>query len=330
MISLFRSSLGKLFSSTWFRLALSGLLLAVVFASIDLPSTFEALRSVRPDYFLAAIAISIFGRFYAALRWYVLLHGRSVEITYGRIVKLTFVSTFLGFLLPGTVGTEIARVYSLSRATSDLALSLSSVVVERALTSGALIIYALVALMLAPPGLPAAVAGFAWAAFAILVVGGIALMNRRARGIGDWILGPSWLSPVRLRLAKFYRALDAYKQQRRTIAWSLAAAAVSPLFRIVPFVLGVWALELEISIMHVLIFVPIIVFVAQLPISLGGLGVREVSFVTLLGSIGVQAEYAVALSLLIYFIAVVSNLPGAYFYTREGLSKRSDPNLSSG
>lgn len=316
------SRLRTLLSSTWFRFLLSASLLTAVLVQIDFAQTLQVLHDIRVDLALAVLAVGLAGRAYAALRWYLLLHGKNPEVTFWRTLKLTFVSTFAGFLLPGTVGVEATRIYGLSKTTSDVALALASVMVERVFAAAALIALALVALAMSPPGLPPELSQAAWFGIIVLAAGTAAIMTRRVRRLTVLVVSAARLSPVRDRLVRFYDCLDAYSKQPQLLIWSFVAAAISPTFRIVPVIIGAWALGIDISVTYIVIFVPIIVFAAQLPISIGGLGVREIGFVSLFGLVGVPAEIAVALSLLLYAAAVIGSLPGAWFYVREGMSPK--------
>ena len=77
-------------------------------------------------------------------------------------------------------------------------------------------------------------------------------------------------------------------------------------------VLAAWALGIDIALPHFLVFVPIILFVQLLPISVAGLGTREAAFVYFFGSVGVGAESAFALSLLFFAGTILSAVPGAF------------------
>ena len=73
------------------------------------------------------------------------------------------------------------------------------------------------------------------------------------------------------------------------------------------FVLG---LRIELPFSYFLVLFPIVYLVTVLPISLGGLGVRESILVYFLHQAGVTASDAVSLSFLIYFNRVFAALIG--------------------
>ncbi len=56
--------------------------------------------------------------------------------------------------------------------------------------------------------------------------------------------------------------------------------------------------------------IPIVFLAGALPVSVGGIGVRESALVGLLVAIGINTQLAIALSLLFLFVLLVSSLPG--------------------
>lgn len=302
------------------RVIISVSLLAAVFSQVDIVPGIELLRRARVEFIVLAILVGIGGRFFAAFRWHLLLRAMDRTVSYLTLVRLTFIGMFLSFMPAGTIALEIGRVYGLNRETSDLASSFASVFVERLLGLGALMILALAGLALAPPGVPPVLGRLAWLGFALLAAGSFALMNPHLRTIPRGALSAFGLESVNRRLDGVYRCLDEMKGRLKLLLWSAVAALANTAFRILPAFLLAHALGIEVSIIQLWIIVPIIVLAAQVPIAVGGLGVREVGFVALLGVIGVPASEAVALSLLLVATILVVSLPGAWFYARYGLT----------
>jgi uncharacterized membrane protein YbhN (UPF0104 family) len=72
-------------------------------------------------------------------------------------------------------------------------------------------------------------------------------------------------------------------------------------------------------------FVPAVAIVQVLPITVGGLGVREGAFVLFLVPLGVPEEKALALGLLVYAINLVVSLLGAPAFAIRGRVARAHP-----
>lgn len=301
------------------RLLISLGLLALVLSKLDLARVAVVLEGARLQLVAIAVAVYCAGRFFAALRWYILIRAMNASAPYLSLVRLTFIGTFLHFLPAGTVALEASRVDGLRRETSDLAGSVASVLAERVFGFFALIVVALVGLSLAPPGVPPVFAQLAALGMVIAVAACVTVMSKVLRRKLDGLLETIGLGFVRPRLDKLYSRLDTMRDHPGLLALSLAAALFNTLFRIVPALLVALALGVHVALLQLFIIVPIIVFAQQIPISVGGLGVREVGWVALLGLIGVPASDAAVLAILLVGAILLASLPGAWLYARHGL-----------
>ena len=301
------------------RAAVSIGLLAWVIAGLDLTSVGAVLQ--RANLFLVPVifALVIVERLLASLRWYLLVRS-DPRVTYWRITRLLFTTTFAGFFFPGTVGVELLRVYSLGRGISNLALAFSSVLIERIQALTALAVLTLIALTSAPPGMPAEIGPTAWLGLAALVLGTATLLWQRFRGLSFRLMPGLSLAPLREQLAKVYGCLDLYRQQPAPMAFGLLVALAFQVLRILQVVVGAWALGIDTPVQYYFAIMPVIILLTLLPISIAaGLGVREAAFVHLFGLVGMPADAAFSLSIFVYVISFAAGLPGAWMYARSGL-----------
>jgi uncharacterized protein (TIRG00374 family) len=117
-------------------------------------------------------------------------------------------------------------------------------------------------------------------------------------------------------LSGFYDYFSLYKGKKpvilKTFLLSLVVQVVI-IFAVYVLCLG---LKIEVPLLPLFIFIPIISTVSSVPISISGLGVRETSFVLLFGSLGIPPAQATAVSF-VYFLSVATgSLPGLIEYLR--------------
>ena len=93
----------------------------------------------------------------------------------------------------------------------------------------------------------------------------------------------------------------------------LASVAVQGIRVLQAFCLGA-ALGLTAPLWAYFVFVPLIVLVMQLPVTILGLGTSQAMFALLFTRVGVPAPEAVALSILFIALGLLGNLPGALLY----------------
>ena len=297
------------------RIAISAILLAFIFALFDWDDFLGILRRIE----LAAVALMICvagaERIFSAYRWYALVHGKSPSISCFAIFRITFVSVFLGQIVPGSIGVELVRINGLAKLTGDLALSFASVLVERFFALAALAFLVLMGLAISPTILPAEISMVAWLGLILLSVGLVVFMNARVRTLTMKLVDVSVLRFLSGGLSKLYSALDKYRSQPGVLALAALYGLVFQLIRVTLYGVGAWALGMDIPLNYLLVVVPVAVIARLLPISVGGLGIREVSLVSLLGLVGALPEAAVSLSLLVYLMELVAGAaPGALIY----------------
>jgi glycosyltransferase 2 family protein len=294
-------------------------LLAWVISGIDLRAAGAVM--LRANLLLVPVifALVIAERLLASLRWYLLVRG-DPRVTYWRITRLLFTTTFAGFFFPGTVGVELLRVYSLGRGIANIALAFSSVLVERIQALTALAALTLVALISAPPGMPPEIEPAAWIGLCALVGGTALLLWRPFRDLTYRLLPGARLEGLRFQLAKVYDCLDLYRRQPGPMALGLLVALAFQVLRILQVVVGAWALGIDLPVQYYFVIMPTIILLTLLPISIAaGLGVREAAFVHLFGLVGMAGDAAFSLSLFVYVISFSAGLPGAWMYARSGL-----------
>jgi len=312
--------------STWLRLGISAILLLVLLLYVDLAESWRVVREADIALVIASFIVLLGLRFLSAYRWFVLLKGKNAVVTYRTIVRLNFIGVFCGTFMPG--GTELAGIFMLAKLTSDLALTVSSLLVERVLALTALLVLVLLGLLIAPPGLPSILGYGAGMGLMVLALGILASLHPRVRRVINHLLSHGWIAPIGRRVNKLFVRLDTYANERSLMVYSLGLAFCMQLLRVACTIVVAWALGVHLPIATFVAIVPIIFLIVLLPISVGGLGVRETAFVSTFALVGVSAESAFTLSLLLYLISMLTTLPGAYFYA-TGKSMTDQTNHST-
>lgn len=312
---------GSRFPWTAIRILISVGLLVFVLAKIDLRASVRVVLAADTLLLAAVLGLTLLDRVLSAYRWYVLLPRSEGTIAFRRVLRLVFVSSFLGYFMPGTVGIEAVRIYGLSAMTSNMARAVASVLVERVMALMALMILVLIGLKLSTSALPAYLDEAAWIGLGTLVLGSFAWMSPRLRRLALYLCAPTFLAPLRRKLGQIFEALDTYRSQPGVIAWATVVAFAFQMLRVLIVYTAALALGAQIGFIHFVVIVPIVFFLTLLPIAVAGIGVQEVSFVYLFGFVGMAPEVALPLSFVMHAFAMVSMAPGAWFYFRRGVAQ---------
>jgi len=291
------------------KLLTSGALLLYLFyfsGIVDIQEVIKTLKETRLPIFIFVLFIGTGNVLIATKRWSLFLPE---NIKYSRLVSLYFIGYFFNTFLPGRIGGDIVKTFYLYRDIGKGSISIASVFIDRYMGLSAII-------------------GISFIAF----IGGYSYFK------GSDIV---WLIPVvscifliasfilwRVNWGKIkginalYIHLSEYKIKKRIIYNGLILSFVVQVFCIIGVYLLSIAIGLKVPIIYFLIFVPIINAISTIPVTIAGLGIREVGFATLFNmffvKLGVTSNQAVSLSLLIFASMIMVNLIGGIEYLRIG------------
>jgi len=272
----------------------------------------------------AAVALVLVDRALMAYRWVTLLCTipPSGQPPLSEIIRIFFVSTFVGTFLPASVGADAVRAYSTTRLRVRGSDAVASVFMDRMLGVASVLIAAVVGLTLARD---LAANGTIVVALAVSAgLCGVTLLVVFSEGAAALASGlVAWL-PRGLREPghQVVAAIGRYKRHHAQLAnVLLCSIAVQGLRIVQAYYLG-WSLGLTVPLAAYVAFVPLILLVMLLPVTFNGIGTSQAAFVWFFGRAGVASPAAFALSILFVALGVVGNLPGGLLYA---FSPRSSP-----
>lgn len=278
------------------QVVVSAGLLVLLARKVPVAEAFAAFARVKPLTLALAVALSLAGYWGRARRWTVLLERAGLAMRTWTSYCLTLVGTFYGLFTPGRVG-EFARVLHLDAPRSR---TLPSVVWDRVADVVLLELMSLPAFVLVP-----AWRGPIFGVFAALVLVTIA---------GVFALShPGVLRAVAKALPPAAGPLGRWEESSAGIA-SSAAFGSSLLYGLFFYVFGyagAWLLLRDLApgtSPMLLLGLPVIPLLGNLPIAFGGLGLREQVSAALFGQFGAGAATGAAFSLLWFLTATL--LPG--------------------
>lgn len=287
-------------------------LLALVFSCVDLNQAWNRLQHLSWSFIVFALLFYTSLQWLSCLRWQVVLHSTAHFVPMRSLLSSYFAGMFLNIFLPGALGGDVYRIYRVAQKTKDSEVALVSVFLERFTGLAALSALALL-------GLPPAFRLVGrWDIILLfmtcvgMLVGAVLLISspRLLIWAEPWLL-KFRLSQVAARLAKIQILLRKFAQHRQDLALSMGLSLLLQLAIVYYHYLVAQQLKIPISYLELLVFIPIIVVVTLLPISLGGLGLKEGLWVYLFNRIGLTVEQALLLSLTITALSWLLSLPGA-------------------
>lgn len=312
--------------SFFLRVAVSLGLIVFMISKLDVGSMMRFLRRADPFFVFWTLVAVLTDRALMAFRWMKLVQALGVHASRAKLVKIFFLSTFFGSFLPSGVGGEAVRAASFSKLTSRGIEGVASVVMDRLIGFLSMLLTGLLSLTIFYRVYPhPALLYVVLVGSVILTAGlGLALAQPVHRALLERFRGGT------TRLAEWTRktieAMARYREKLGTLGFVLGMSIGVQLLR----VLQAWLLSESMGLgtpgIYFFCFVPPILIITMLPISVGGWGTANLAYVALFSSVGMDPDGAFVLSVLILALGVVGNLPGGLIYAWEGFSSvRSAP-----
>lgn len=296
--------------NTLLKLAVSAGLLYYLALQTDLEGLGAAFAATVPSLFLLAVAFFVVSNGLGACQWYLLLRAHRLPIGFRQAMVFYLTGVFFNNVLLGNIGGDALRIYDVRRLTGRTSGAAAATFMDRFVGLLSTCTLALIACFaVADVRVPGVISVLVpvWAALLLLMAMGLSgRVGRLLEGLATSILPDR----VGRKAASLRRSMGVYRNK----GWLL---------------LGVWAVSLGVQFARVLVywsaglaaglhagliffvaFQPVAAVIAALPISIGGLGVRENIFVELFGSIGAPESRAFAMSLLGYAAGVLASLLG--------------------
>lgn len=301
------------------RLAVAVGLTAFVLWKADVSAVARATAGLDLRWAAAAVLLVLVDRALNAYRWIALLCVLSPgsRPPFAAVLRIFFVSTFVGTFLP-SVGGDIYRAYSLAREQVRVSESAASVLLDRVLGVLSIVLLAIAAIVMVPRYAtdPRVAAALGLASAGCLAIGVCVFSERATARIQRLVVRLPGARVQRIAIT-LSEAVRRYAHHREDLLKVLMASIGVQVLRVVQaYCLG-RGLGIELPIVLYFVFIPLVMLVMQIPVTVAGLGTGQVAFDALFGQVGVPASQAAALSILFIALGFVGNLPGAVLWAFE-------------
>ncbi len=268
------------------KLAFMAGALWLVARHLDLPALGRTLRSAQPGWLVVAAGLFMVSKLISAVRLNHFFRAVTIQLGEGYNLRLYWLGMYYNLFLPGGIGGDGYKVYLLGRQfPGRRAVIFRALLLDR--LSGMVALLVLLLVLFASTSYP----GW-WRVGALLLVPlGLGL----SYGLGRWLFGP-------FRSAFGRTSWQALGVQGAQVlcAWALLAALGATHGPVLPYLLVFLASSVA----------------AVLPLTVGGLGARELTFLYGAKLFGLAPPVAVSVSVLFYVITAVVSLGGAFVRVR--------------
>lgn len=291
----------SLLSSRWFKVGVSLGLFVLLLRSTDLHLFRERVSGARLDWVSVAFVGYLFSQILSAYKWQVLARPFGFTQPLRVFVAYYFAGMYFNLFAPSTVAGDLGRSALLAEGRERLGAAIQSVVTDRVSGFVMLLWVSAVGVLFSST----AMLPLAWRSGVIGAAVGVTV---------GWRLLP-WLLDRFLHVDNaihrfLTKLVNPYHEASRVLAQACGLSLLFHFFQLALQVAVAHALGLEVSVWYLTACIPLINIVSGLPVSFGGLGVREGGYILFLTLVGIDGERALAFGLLWSAIVLGANVTG--------------------
>ncbi|HEX4187115.1 MAG TPA: lysylphosphatidylglycerol synthase transmembrane domain-containing protein [Solirubrobacteraceae bacterium] len=299
------------------RIVVTLALVGLVASQIEWSLVARRVSHGQPLYFLAAVAFVLAALTVGAWRWWRLLDKAGVHLGAYSLARVYAVSTFSNTFLPTSVGGDVTRALLVSRQGPVLTRVATTIVIDRLGGLMGLLGTAWLAIAFQSASVPHGAKIFLGWVTAVVFLALVVMCAAIFRGsrLARAAIPRRLVTPARQSRA----LLRTYASDPATLLIVLAQSLLYQALISLQLVMLARAIDVHLSFSTAAVVLALVTVVTLIPISIGGFGIREGSYVVLLGGASIAATDAALISLMSVAALFFASLPGALLLMRGGV-----------
>ncbi len=311
----------KHFLGVLLKVVISVGLVALFFYQVNWQDILSTAQTARGEFLFLAVCMFVLSNLLGAVQWQALLQLQEIILPFRQVVTLYFVGVFFNNFMVGNVGGDAVRVYDLKRLTGKGVSGFAATFLDRFIGLFTLSCFSVLAFAFSPQ---------LWQSALILPIvslgGGLcAILCFGFSGrLSDFVVRlcrrflPEKIAAL---VGDIRECFQMYRRAYRVLLRVGILACGVQLSRVgVYFSVGL-ALGQSIPFIFYLTFIPLIAIVAAVPISFGGIGVRENMGALLFGQVGMEPAVALTMMFFGYLAGIVASLMGGIMFVVRRVSR---------
>ena len=276
----------------------------------------NSLKEVNLFWLFLSFSLHSLGLLISAYRWQILIHAQGDRVPLGFLAKSYLVGNFFNLFLPTRFGGDVVRIRDGSRYSQSLLKSSAIVLVER-LTG--IIVLLLFALFVSLYRLDMAQQlTIIWIALPVGIIGLLVIFSfftPLAGKIFAKLPEGRFMQKIKERIFEFRDVVLVYKDKKSALLQAIFWAFLLQVNVILHYFFAAKAFHVPIPFLDYFIFIPIVLIILTIPVTISGLGLREVLFINIFQSYSIPDPIAVSFSLIADFaFTLIIGIAGGIIY----------------
>lgn len=294
-------------------------LLGYLLSQLDWLALIDKVGSLSWWTLPVSVALFLITIYVGTLRWEILLRSHYSNFNKSLLFNHYLVATLFNNILPTATGGDLIRSYYIYRHRRDAVCAVSPIITERVLGLVVLLAINVVAIYLTDS--VEIVSRVLWSTLLLILAGAVITLTLIALPATYWPLHRLLERLARYRIIRFLlrigEATHGYLKHPGTLIAVIFYSVAAQLIAVMVYYVLAKGLGVDISIEVILVVIPLAFMAAALPISIGGMGVRELATVGLLMRFGIAENDAAAIALTYIPVVLLGSLPGLYIYLSQ-------------
>jgi len=295
------------------------LLIYYLYTTVPWREVNDVIFSASVDMLILAIIMQIASVLIISARWWMLLR-KGAEVKLQSALKIGYIGTMFNNFMPSSIGGDFVRAYYISKIGVSLNKAINSLIVDRVMGLFFLLIFSFVFLIIyrnityIPSYIENTVILSLFGLFVLILIA----KSSKLIAVSNSILIKSFLSADnRQRVSS--SIIEFQKNIPKNVVFLIMF--LMSFFLLLVETTVFWLIALSLDIIYpfyvFVIAVPIITIIAALPISFGGLIMREAAGIVILEMMGVTVAEASLIVILFIPVLIISSIPGFYLYLKS-------------
>jgi uncharacterized protein (TIRG00374 family) len=296
---------------TLLKITVTGLSLYLLISLTDFSAVRRVLASASMGTSVFAAGLVLCSFLAGGLRWWLLLRHAAGHISFPQVLPTYYLGLFFNNILPTTMGGDAVRTVHLGLRGLSLKALVGSAVMDRGVGLLVVVGMGIICLPFAPEISLATRDKLLLVVTATLLLAGIALLfSKGFLKFAQRLSAKYQNTRVRRFLLDTLHLCHSYRTAHGTL---LAATGLTVFMQssvIMSYYLLARTVGIPLSLITYFSIIPLVFLAGALPVSLGGVGMREGALVALLAAVGIDTQTAITLSLLYLFAHLAASMPG--------------------
>lgn len=305
------------------KLIISAGLMVFLLRKISIPELLRLVSDIDPGVFVAGIVCFFLSNLLGAFQWHLLLFSSGIKLSFSKTFRFYFVGLFFNNFLPANVGGDAVKVYDVTRIGSSVYQVIAVTLLDRLLGIFSLCLLAVfaTAYLIASNNPQTYFAYLLIFAACMVPALGFYFFKPLGNVLRKTVLRVRPLS-LDTRISSVLDHLGKFKGRKPLVARLVVLSFVIQTLRVYTHVLVGYSLGVSLDFVvlcQFFVFVPLLSLAMIPPITINGLGIREMLGIVLFVNAGLTQADAFTMEFLTYVISVAVSLLGfLFFLSRRG------------